>query len=317
MGDIDDDDDCCDPTAWYYHELWRAETYGWESLAKKLREAGPPPRELARTPVIFEGPISSDPGNLLALLSAAASNDLALVVTSDADGNTLRCARHLLDSVGRDDVPVVAQAQPPQQHHGHDSDGSSVAAAVEDPSADVLAAVRKVCATSSPAVRWIATGSPTTLAKMLRHDAPMRTLLAVTLSDFDFPHQAADAAMVVESVEDLMLVRSQTVSVAEITMHDGLLAACGVPAGPALGPLLDRWPADPVCSALPIATTAAGLLMPFEFTQEPVVVSESGQIIVDPASGYRRWVTTEISDVAFWLGKQLAQLPIARERPRP
>ncbi|MFD8249663.1 hypothetical protein [Nocardia sp. NPDC059691] len=314
MGDIDDDD-CCDPTAWYHHELWRAETYGWDSLAKKLREAGPPARELARTPVIFEAPITSDPGNLLALLSAAASNDLALVVTSDAASRALGCARYVLDSVGRDDVPVVGQARPPQQHHGLDSDGSA-AAAVDDPSVDVLAAVRKVCATSSPAVRWIATGSPATLASVLRHDAQLRTLLAVTLSDTEFLHAPADAAAVVESVEDLMLVRSQTVSVAEITMHDGLFAACGVPADPALGPLLDRWPADPVCSALPIATTAAGLLMPFEFTQEHVIISESGQIIVDPASGYRRWVTTEISDVAFWLSKQLAHLPIARERPR-
>ncbi|MGW5220886.1 hypothetical protein ACWEQA_23765 [Nocardia sp. NPDC004085] len=315
MGDIDDDD-CCDPTAWYYHELWRAETYGWSSLAKKLREAGPPARELARTPVIFEAPISSDPGNLLALLSAAASDDLALVVTSDDDSHAPRYARYVLDSVGRDDVPVVAQAQPPRQHRGHDSDGSP-AAAVEDPSVEVLVAVRKVCATSTPAVRWIATGSPTTLASTLRHEVQLRTLLAVTLSGTEFLHAPADAATVVQSVEDLMLVRSQTVSVAEITMHDGLLAACGVPAAPALKPLLDRWPGDPVCSALPIATTAAGLLMPFEFTQEHVVVDESGQIIVDPASGYRRWVTTEISDVTFWLGKQLAHLPIPRGRPRP
>ncbi|MEU2040473.1 nucleoside hydrolase [Nocardia niwae] len=315
MGDIDDDD-CGNPVTWYYHELWRAETYGWDSLAKKLREAGPPPRDLARTPVIFEAPISCDPGYLLALLSAAASKDLALVISSDTDSHALQSARYVLDSVGRDDVPVVAQAQPPQQHHGHDSDGLH-AADVEDPSADVLAAVRKVCATTSPAVRWIATGSLTTLAGVLRHDAQLRGLLAVTLSDAEFPHFPADAAMVVEYVEDLVLVRSQTVSAAEITVHDGLLAACGLPADPALGPLLDRWPAHPVCSALPIATTAAGLLMPFEFTQRHVTVSESGQIIVDPASGYRRWVTTEISNVAVWLGKQLAHLPTPRGRQRP
>ncbi|MGY2093388.1 hypothetical protein [Nocardia gipuzkoensis] len=315
MGDIDDDD-CDDLVAWYYHELGRAETYGWDSIAKKLRAAGPPPRELAYTPVIFETPISSDPGYLLALLCAAASDDLALVVTSDADGHALRCARYVLDSVGRDDVPVAAQAQLPQPHPGHDS-GGSAATTVEEPSADVLAAVRKVCATSSPAVRWIATGSPTTLAGLLRHDAQLRRPLAVTLSDVDLPRAPADAAMVVESVEDLMLVRSETVSVAAIAVHDRLLAACGVPAAPTLGAHPDRWPAHSVCSALPIATTAAGLLMPFEFTQEHVVVSESGQIIINPASGHRRWITTEISDVNFWVGKQLAHLPIARGRPQP
>ncbi|MBF6340867.1 hypothetical protein IU450_33995 [Nocardia abscessus] len=317
MGEIDDDD--CDETdAQYREQLDRAETYRWDGIAAKLRAAGPPPRTLAKTPVILETPFASDPGHLLALLCAAASDDLALVVTNDADDHATRYARYVLDLAGRDDVPVVAQAQRRKLHRAFDNDGRP-APPIEGPSADVLAAVRKMCASTSAAVRWIGTGCPTTLAHVLNEDMQVRERLAVTQSDNGFARDPVGAAKVIETVEDLLLVRSETVTDATITVHQKLwAAACCAPVASELEAYLDRWPANPVCSALPVATTAAGLLMPSaEFTRRQVVVNDSGQINIDPANGHRRWITMQVNDVDLWLGKQLARLPIPRERSRP
>lgn len=60
-------------------------------------------------PLILDTNIGSEPGAMIAVAIAAGSPNLSLVITSDEKaGDRARLARHLLDLLGRTDVPVVA-----------------------------------------------------------------------------------------------------------------------------------------------------------------------------------------------------------------
>ncbi|WP_168200546.1 nucleoside hydrolase [Allokutzneria sp. NRRL B-24872] len=139
----------------------------------------PYPASLLATPLIIDTDAGGDPDDAFALIVAAAEPTLALVVTSDElGGERARFVRHLLDLLGRPEVPVVAGADlgntrlncieglvPPEVPH--------------QPT-DVLAAVTAVCSATDTSVRWVGIGTASNLAPLLdtRHGLAERLVVS-------------------------------------------------------------------------------------------------------------------------------------------
>jgi|GEM_PF-2381953 len=87
---------------------------GLRDVAAAMRAGGPPPLEQAEpvVPLILDTDIGGDPDDAIAVaLAARRFPELALVITSDeCGGERALFARHFLDRMGRQDVPVVAGA---------------------------------------------------------------------------------------------------------------------------------------------------------------------------------------------------------------
>jgi len=143
-------------------------------------DSGPRPEDLAGSPVIIDTDIGGDGDDALAVVAAARRvPELSLVVTADeVGGERARFARHLLDLVGRREVATVA---------GRSLGGSQyfcvedlVPASVPAQPADLVAAVRRVCAAAEGPVRWVGLGPLTNLAAVLAEAPELATRLRVT-----------------------------------------------------------------------------------------------------------------------------------------
>lgn len=103
---------------------------------------------------------------ILALAVAAGLSDLSLVVTSDETrGRRAKFARHLLDLLGRADVPVVAGRE--LGRHDHRAAGELFPDDLPSAPTDVVATVTAVLRSTSDPVLWIGTGPMSNLADIL------------------------------------------------------------------------------------------------------------------------------------------------------
>lgn len=123
----------------------------------------PPPSSM---PLIIDTDIGSDPDDAVALAVAAGLPELALVVTSDErGGRRARLARHLLDLLGRPEVPVVAGIDLGNETYW--SARSLVPEPVPEQDSDVIGAVRRVLDGGEGKVRWLGIGPMSNLATVV------------------------------------------------------------------------------------------------------------------------------------------------------
>ncbi|WP_460728884.1 nucleoside hydrolase [Nocardia heshunensis] len=132
-------------------------------MAEGVDRVGPSDAELRETLLIVDTDIGGDPDDAVALVVAARRPELALVITSDECGDRrARLARHLLDSLGRTDVPVVAG-----RDLGNEKYWAAEGLVPEDvvlPGGNVVGAVRWVLTRAQGWVRWLGLGPMSNLA---------------------------------------------------------------------------------------------------------------------------------------------------------
>ncbi len=173
-----------------------AERYADLGLGPEARDlAGLPdfPPAPSSLPLILDTDIGGDPDDAFALVVAAQLPELTLVVTSDEyAGRRARLARHLLDLLGRADVPVVA---------GRDLGNTRYWAAdglvpddASDQSTDVGAAVDDVLARQQGPVRWLGIGAWSNLADLLTDQPDLAQRLTVTLMGGGLNYRHPDRA---------------------------------------------------------------------------------------------------------------------------
>jgi pyrimidine-specific ribonucleoside hydrolase len=182
MGEISDDGETA-LEEWAAMVRFNESHPGLQAFADDLRAAGPPPSglgELAASPVILDTDIGGDPDDAFAVAVAAlAVPQLALVVTSDEiAGQRARFARHLLDLLGRPEVPVVAGQDLGNTRYFCVPD--LVPDEVPDQPDDVMAAVDAVCGQTQGPVRWVGTGPASNLATVLTTRAHLAQRLRIT-----------------------------------------------------------------------------------------------------------------------------------------
>ncbi|MFE2995144.1 nucleoside hydrolase [Nocardia sp. NPDC059246] len=148
---------------------------------------------LSTMPLIVDTDIGGDPDDAIAIAVAAGRPELALVITSDEHGGRrARLARHLLDLLGRSDVPVVAGID-----LGNDKYWAAeglVPQEVPNQPEDILAAVRKVMATTVGKVRWLGIGPMSNLATVVAEIPDATARLIVTQMGGGLNYRHADRA---------------------------------------------------------------------------------------------------------------------------
>lgn len=282
------------------------------------------PPSLHRAPMIIDTDAGGDPDDAIALVAAAVEPTLALVVTNDElGGERARFVRHLLDLLGRADVPVVAGSDlgntrldtiegltPPE-----------VAAQPED----VLAAVTVVCSSTTDQVRWVGIGPASNLAMLLTEREDLAERLAVTQvggalryrdperADHNFRTDPEAAAVLLAKARIPRLLLSEVTFTPEVEIaeHSPVHRMLGDPAAPPWARLvaahLDQWyerfhHATMQHDALAL-TTALG--RPFvDYYREHILIDERGRTTVAREGGhdvrlsgrarldaYMRWLT--------------------------
>ncbi|MGW4244230.1 nucleoside hydrolase [Nocardia sp. NPDC004722] len=135
--------------------------------------------ELRETLLIVDTDIGGDPDDAVALVVAAQFPELALVITSDEHGDRrARMARHLLDLLGRSDVPVVAG-----RDLGNEKYWAAEGLVPEDvvlPGGNVVGAVRWVLTRAEGWVRWLGLGPMSNLAEVVAEIPDCAERLVVT-----------------------------------------------------------------------------------------------------------------------------------------
>lgn len=266
------------------------------------------PDSLVRTPMIIDTDAGGDPDDAIALIVAAAEPTLTLVVTSDEmGGERARFVRHLLDLLGRPEVPVIA---------GDDLgntrlncvDGLTPPEVPSQPT-DVLAAVTEICSSTEDPVRWVGIGTATNLAMLLIACPELAKQLAVTQvggalryrdperADHNFRTDPEAAAVL------LATTRLPRLQLSEITFTPEVEIAKGSPlhrmlSGPPWARLvaahLDQWyerfhHATMQHDALALATA---LEIDFvDYYREHVVIDERGRTTVAANGGTDVWLS--------------------------
>lgn len=172
---------------------WRAIVELGESLpgsgldvqSARMRATGNWPEDLRSAPVIIDTDIGGDADDALALAAAARSlPQLALVLTSDETGPAVgygeraRFARLLLDLTGRTDVAVASGISLGDTRY-FCADGLVPDELPPQP-ADVVGAVRAVCAAVPGPVVWVGMGPLSNLALVLATAPELASRLHVT-----------------------------------------------------------------------------------------------------------------------------------------
>ncbi|WP_307851301.1 nucleoside hydrolase [Nocardiopsis sp. MG754419] len=141
--------------------------------------------DLRATPLIIDTDIGGDADDALAVTAAArCSPHLTLLLTGDETGGAhgpgrrARFARHLLDGLGRADVPVVAGASLDDTPY-YCVDGL-VPDTVPAQDTDVVTAVRTVAAAHPGPLRWVGMGPLTNLARLVEEAPELTPRLRVT-----------------------------------------------------------------------------------------------------------------------------------------
>ncbi|WP_230464709.1 nucleoside hydrolase [Nocardia seriolae] len=144
---------------------------------------------LSTMPLIVDTDIGGDPDDAIAVAVAAGRPELALVITSDEHGGRRAgCARHLLDLLGRSDVPVVAGIDLGNEKYWA-AEGLVPRDAPEQ-SWDVLTAVRKVLAATDGKVRWLGIGPMSNLSTVVDEipDAAARLIVTQMGGGLNYRH---------------------------------------------------------------------------------------------------------------------------------
>jgi inosine-uridine nucleoside N-ribohydrolase len=300
--------------------------------ADKLREGGPVPGRITGTPVIMDTDIGGDPDDAVALLVAALRlPDLALVLTCDEyGGERARFARHLLDLVGRPDVPVVAGRQLAGGTRYFCVEGltpPSVTRQYDDP----VKAAEWIVDHAPEQVRWLGIGPMSNLAELLfaRPDLAGRLRLiqmggALSYRD---PSRAEHnirldvpaALSVLRTVERPWLVTSDVTFTPEMeltatsSLYRVLKLGDAPPWATLLGEHFDRWfarfhPGSMQHDALALSVVMQQPLVDFDLAR--INFDESGRM--SPAakgddSAVRAFVSSSAHYQAFhgWLERQL------------
>lgn len=227
----------------------------------------PEPRwdgDLRGTPVIIDTDIGGDVDDAIAVAVAARQvPELTLVTTADEmRGERARFARHLLDLLGRGDVATVAGDSPGESPY-YCVEGF-VPDSVPAQPVDVVAAVRRVCATTVGPVRWVGLAPLTNLARVVAEAPELARRLRVTQmggalryrdpesAEHNIHLDVAGAHAVLRAVADGVLATPEFVS-ADVTFtpriaiaaHSPLYAQLRSPGAPEwtglLADHLDRW----------------------------------------------------------------------------
>jgi inosine-uridine nucleoside N-ribohydrolase len=304
--------------------------HGLEEHSRRLREAGPFPPSYRRTALIVDTDVGGDPDDALALAVAAIRMpELGLVVTSDErGGERARFARHLLDALGRPEVPVVAGAQV----------GEARAFCVEDlvpesvprQPAGVVDAVGDLCDRVDGPLRWVGMGPTSNLAAVLDARPALAGRLRVTQmggalryrdperAEHNFRLDAAAATAVLGAAREPWLVTSDVTFTpeTEVTAESPLYRMLAEPDAPAwaatLRAHLDRWFArfHPGSMQHDALTLSAAAELPFvEFSFTNVALDDLGRMRLDPA-GPRVFLSRKADYPAFmrWLTIQLGPI---------
>ena len=281
------------------------------------------PPSLLETPLIIDTDAGGDPDDAIALVIAAAEPTLALVVTSDElGGERARFVRHLLDLLGRSDVPVVA---------GSDL-GNTRLNAIEDlvppevpaQPTDVLASVTRVCSATAGPVRWVGIGPASNLAMVLTERPDLADRLAISQvggalryrdperADHNFrtDPQAAATMLARARLPRLLLSETTFTPVIEIAKGSSLHQLLGDPGAPPWAHLvaahLDQWyerfhHATMQHDALGL--TAALEIAFVVYYREHIVIDERGRTTVAPDGGFdvRLSGKTRLDNFMSWL----------------
>jgi pyrimidine-specific ribonucleoside hydrolase len=295
------------------------------------------PPSLQQTPMIIDTDAGGDPDDAIALIVAAAEPTLALVVTNDElGGERARFTRHLLDLLGRPEVPVVA---------GSDL-GNTRLNCIEDltppyvPSqpTDVLAAVTEVCSSATDQVRWVGIGTASNLAMLLTERPELAKQLVVTQvggalryrdperADHNFRTDPEAAAVLLAKARLPRLLLSEMTFTPEVEivkdspLHRLLSDPDGPPWARLVAAHMDQWYERFHHGTMQhdaLAFTAA-IELPFVgYYREHIVIDERGRTTVDTDDGIDVWLSGRARLDAYmrWLTGRIEAALAGRTEP--
>ena len=302
---------------------------GMPERAEAIRAAGPPPIPgvPAHSFVVIDTDIGGDADDAIALATAALwLPELALVITSDeCGGQRARFARHLLDLLGRQDVPVVAGIDLGNRKYFCVED--LIPDRVPRQPTDLIEHLERLCATATLPVRWIGMGPLSNLAHLARTRPDLARRLEVTQmggalryrdpsrAEHNFRLDPNAAHQVLASIQEPQLVTSDITFTDELAIHDDspLYRALAEPTAPPWAALLqahlDHWfqqfhPSTIQHDAL---TLAAAMEVPFVgFTRAHIALDEQARMRTDP-DGTIVWLSSRADYQPFinWLTRRL------------
>ncbi|MDX3690725.1 nucleoside hydrolase [Streptomyces europaeiscabiei] len=310
---------------------------GLDALSARMRATGNWPQDLRSAPVIIDTDIGGDADDALAVTAAARSLPrLALVLTSDETGPAIgygaraRFARLLLDLTGRTDVAVASGASLGDTKY-FCAEGLVPDELPPQP-ADVVAAVRAVCAAVPGPVKWVGMGPLSNLALVLDAAPELASRLHVTQmggalnyrdpsrAEHNFRLDVPSVHRVFDAVGKGLLPAPYVVT-SEVTFNAAIeimadhpvhrvLAAPGAPGWAALlvahmRQWFDRF--HPGTIQHDALTLSAALHLPFvEFDKMPVALDGIGRTIRSE-TGVPVWLSLSARYLAFmrWLSQRL------------
>lgn len=276
-------------------------------------EAFPPSQKGAR--LIMDTDAGGDPAKTIALVIASAEPSLALVSTADElGGRRARFVRHLLDLLGREDVPVVASAGL------GDTTTDCIVGLVPDSVAaqrtDLAEAVGDLVAETAGPVRWAGLGPATNLAALLTKNPGLAERLVVTQlggelgrAERNFRLDPAAATTLLTKAKLPKLVLGDTTSTPETDVYRKLSA----PDAPAWAKLVASHAAQwfdrchPGTIQHDALALAAALQLPFvALRRERVVLDDIGRMTTAPDGDLVRLsVKADYPAFRAWLGRKL------------
>lgn len=300
-----------------------------QSMADQMRAAGPPPMlgTLNHSFVIIDTDIGGDADDAVAVAVAAAwLPELALVVTSDeCAGERARFARHLLDLVGRPDVPVVAGADLGNRKYLCVED--LIPDEIPQQATDLDLHLRRICSAATLPVRWVGMGPLSNLHRLHRQAPELAGKLDVTQmggalryrdpsrAEHNFRLDPAAATGVLASAHEPQLVTSDVTFTIELGVDENsriyraLARSDAPPWADLLRRHLDRWfdrfyPSTIQHDAL---TLAAAMELPFVgFTRTRVQLDDQARMRSEP-DGVPIWMSSRAYYEPFmaWLAQQI------------
>lgn len=277
--------------------------------------------------LIIDTDAGGDPDDAIALAAVAAEPALALVVTSDElGGERARFVRHLLDLLGRNDVPVVAGADLGNTRLNC-IEGLAPAEVPAQPT-DVRAAVETVCSSTVDSVHWVGIGTASNLAVLLTERPELAERLEIVQvggalryrdperADHNFRTDVVAATVLLAKARVPRLQLSEVTFTPEVEIAKGspIHQLLSDPAGPPWARLvaahMDQWyerfhHATMQHDAL--ALTAA-LGMDFvDYYRAHIAIDDRGRTTIATEGGFDVWLSGEARLDAYmrWLTERL------------